>query len=110
MILDVGKTLRSSIQQSAFESGQPHFTVEDVIAKRALTAEWTTNMWQTYLKINDLPQYSARESQGKSSLKYRGIMTSHFIHTGLQTVLGIADRLKKVWNCSKCLMKSWREF
>lgn len=57
-----GKTLRSSIQQSAFESGQGHFTVEDVIAKRALTAEWTTDAWKTYLKINDLPQYSAREA------------------------------------------------
>lgn len=57
-----GKTLRSSIQQAAFETGQPHFTVEDVLAKRALTAEWTTDMWQRYLKIKDVPDYSPREA------------------------------------------------
>jgi 2,3-bisphosphoglycerate-independent phosphoglycerate mutase len=57
-----GKTLRSSIQQAAFESGQPHFTVDDVINKRALTAEWTTSAWQRYLKIDDVPDYSAREA------------------------------------------------
>lgn len=57
-----GKTLRSSIQQAAFESGQPHFSVDDVINKRALTAEWTTNAWQHYLKIDDVPDYSAREA------------------------------------------------
>lgn len=57
-----GKTLRSSIQQAAFESGQAHFTVDDVVDKRALTAEWTTNSWRRYLKIKDMPEYSAREA------------------------------------------------
>jgi hypothetical protein len=57
-----GKTLRSSIQQSAYESGHPHFTAEDVMHQRALTAEWTTNAWQKYLKLDNLPQYSAREA------------------------------------------------
>ncbi len=57
-----GKTLRSSIQQAAFASGFPHFTLDDVIQKRALTAEWTTDSWRNYLKIPDLPTYSAREA------------------------------------------------
>ncbi len=57
-----GKTLRSSIQQSAFETGQRHLTIEDVMEKRALTAEWTTEMWQKYLKIDGVPNYSAREA------------------------------------------------
>ena len=57
-----GKTLRSSIQQAAFESGLPHYTVNDVVEKGALTAEWTTSSWRRYLKIKDLPDYSAREA------------------------------------------------
>ena len=57
-----GKTLRSSVQQAAFESGAPHFTVEDVIARRALTAEWTTDSWRAHLKIEGLPDYSPREA------------------------------------------------
>ena len=57
-----GKTLRSSIQQAAFESGQPHFTLEDVMQRRALTAEWTTAGWRRHLRIQDLPQYSPREA------------------------------------------------
>ncbi len=60
--IERGKTLRSSIQQAAHESGNPLFTVEDVVAKRALTAEWTTDMWQKYLKISDVPEYSPREA------------------------------------------------
>lgn len=57
-----GKTLRSSIQQAAFESGEPHFNLDDVIHRRALTAEWTTGSWRTHLKIAAVPDYSAREA------------------------------------------------
>ncbi len=57
-----GKTLRSSIQQAAFESGAPHFTVDDLINRRALTAEWTTESWRGHLKMQGLPPYSAREA------------------------------------------------
>ena len=57
-----GKTLRSSIQQAAFVSGLPHFSVDDVIERRALTAEWTTESWRRYLKIADLPAYSPGEA------------------------------------------------
>ena len=59
---DRGKTLRSSIQQAAFAAGSPHFTLDDVAHKRALTAEWTTDSWRSYLKLPDLPDYTAREA------------------------------------------------
>ena len=57
-----GKTLRSSIQQAAFESGLPHFTLDDVRDRRALTAEWTTESWRRHLGYEDLPDYSPREA------------------------------------------------
>ncbi len=57
-----GKTLRSSIQQAAFVSGQPHFSVADVVARRALTAEWTTDSWRQRLNIAGLPSYSPRQA------------------------------------------------
>lgn len=57
-----GKTLRSSIQQAASETGQPHFTVDDVLSQRALTAEWTTDSWQKHLKLGHAASYSARQA------------------------------------------------
>ena len=57
-----GKTLRSSVQQAAFESGAPHFSLDDVIARRALTAEWTTESWRHHLKLDNLPDYSHRDA------------------------------------------------
>lgn len=57
-----GKTLRSSIQQAAYESGLPHFSLADVIERRALTAEWTTSSWRKHLNMAGLPDYSAREA------------------------------------------------
>lgn len=57
-----GKTLRSSVQQAAYESGAPHFSLDDVIARRALTAEWTTESWRHHLKLDNLPDYSPREA------------------------------------------------
>lgn len=57
-----GKTLRSSIQQAAYESGQAHFTVDDVRRRRALTAEWTAESWRKHLKIDCTARYSAREA------------------------------------------------
>ena len=57
-----GKTLRSSVQQAAYESGIPHFTIDDVIRRRALTAEWTTEGWRRHLGFADLPEYSPTEA------------------------------------------------
>ncbi len=63
-----GKTLRSSIQQAAYESGQAHFSVNDVLQQRALTAEWTTDSWRRHLGIAGLPDYSPRQA-GKLLVK-----------------------------------------
>lgn len=57
-----GKTLRSSIQQAAYETAQEHFSLRDVVEKRALTAEWTTASWRRHLGIQRLPDYSPRQA------------------------------------------------
>ena len=77
-----GKTLRSSIQQAAFESGSPLFTLNDVMHQRALTAEWTTDSWRNYLNIQHLPQYSPREAGrllAKLAGKYDFAFHSHWL-------------------------------
>ena len=77
-----GKTLRSSIQQAAFESGVPHFTTEDIVAGKALTAEWTTDSWQSHLNIEDLPTYSPWEAGqllARLSRKYDFAFHSHWL-------------------------------
>ena len=77
-----GKTLRSSIQQAAHESGIEHFTVSDVIEKRALTAEWTTESWQRYLGISHLPNYSSRQAGqllARLSREYDFAFHSHWL-------------------------------
>ncbi len=77
-----GKTLRSSVQQAAFEAGAPHFTVDDLIAGRALTAEWTTEAWRGSLKIEGLPDYSSREAGqllARLSRKYDFAFHSHWL-------------------------------
>ncbi len=57
-----GKTLRSGLQQAAFASGAPHFSTQDLIEKRALTAEWTTESWRRHMRLGGLPAYSPREA------------------------------------------------
>ncbi len=85
-----GKTLRSSIQQAAYESGQAHFTVDDVRRRRALTAEWTTESWRKHLKIDCAVKYSAREagrllarlSRGYDFAFHSHWLTDHIGHRG----------------------------
>jgi 2,3-bisphosphoglycerate-independent phosphoglycerate mutase len=60
-----GKRLPSSIQYAAIASGQNLFTKDDVIAGYALTAEYTTQSWQEYLGIDNLPSYSPQEAGRK---------------------------------------------
>lgn len=79
---DRGKTLRSSIQQAAYESGQAHFTVDDVRRRRALTAEWTTESWRKHLKIDCAAKYSAREAGrllARLSRRYDFAFHSHWL-------------------------------
>jgi len=77
-----GKTLRSSVQQAAYESGLPHFTIDDVIARRALTAEWTTEGWRRHLGFESLPEYTLQDA-GKLlvrlSRKYDFAFHSHWL-------------------------------
>ncbi|MYD11049.1 MAG: peptidase [Chloroflexi bacterium] len=77
-----GKTLRSSIQQAAFESGQPHLTLSDLMQRRALTAEWTTDSWRRHLHFRNLPQYSPREAGrllARLARKYDFAFHSHWL-------------------------------
>ena len=77
-----GKTLRSSIQQAAFESGQPHLTLADLMQRRALTAEWTTDSWRRHLRFRNLPQYSPREAGrllARLARKYHFAFHSHWL-------------------------------
>ena len=100
-----GKTLRSSIQQAAFEAGKPHFTLDDLVNKRALTAEWTTDSWRDHLKIGDLPRYSARDAGrllAKLSRDYDFAFHSHWLtdrigHRGtLERGVEILERFDQV--------------
>jgi len=109
-----GKTLRSGVQQAAFESGAPHFSLEDVIARRALTAEWTTHSWREHLKIDGLPAYSPYEAGqllAHLSRKYDFAFHSHWLtdrigHRGtLERGLEILERFDQVL---AGLLEEWR--
>ena len=109
-----GKTLRSSIQQAAFESGAPHFTVEDVIARRALTAEWTTDSWRRHLGFDGLPDYSPREAGrllARLSRNYDFAFHSHWLtdrigHRG--TLAQGVDTLEQFDQALAGLLADWR--
>jgi 2,3-bisphosphoglycerate-independent phosphoglycerate mutase len=60
--IERGKTLPSSIQYAAIAAGQALYTIEDVIARRALTPEWTGNSWREHLKIMETPLYTPPEA------------------------------------------------
>ncbi len=109
-----GKTLRSSIQQAAFESGAPHFTIEDVIAGRALTAEWTTESWRRHLKIDGLPAYSPRGAGrllARLSRKYDFAFHSHWLsdHIGHRGSLARGlELLKQFDQLLAGLLEEWQ--
>lgn len=102
-----GKTLRSSVQQAAYESGIPHYTIDDVVAGRALTAEWTTDGWRRHLGIDGLPRYRPREAGKllvKLSRSYDFSFHSHWLtdrigHRGtLERGVQILERFDAVLN------------
>jgi 2,3-bisphosphoglycerate-independent phosphoglycerate mutase len=57
-----GKTLPSSIQQAAIDSGQVLFGAPAVAAGDALTPEWTGDEWHTHLRLLDVPILSPQEA------------------------------------------------
>jgi hypothetical protein len=63
--IDSGKRLRSSIQQAAYEGGVPLRTADDLIAGRALSADWVGQGWREYLGYPDAPVYSPHEAGAK---------------------------------------------
>jgi len=76
------KTLPSSIQQAARESGQRLFSLDDLRAGRALTAEWTGIPLREYLKDDTIPSLSAYDA-GKRlveiSREYDFALHSHWM-------------------------------
>lgn len=56
-----GKTLPSSFQQAAMHTGQTLFTVDDLRAGNAISADWTGAGWQRDLSINNVPVLSPQE-------------------------------------------------
>ena len=110
-----GKTLRSSVQQAAFESGRPHFTIDDVVAGRALTAEWTTDSWRSHLRIDGLPDYTPQEAGrllARLSRQYDFAFHSHWFtdrigHRGtLERGIEILERFDQVLSG---LLEDWRD-
>lgn len=57
-----GYTLPSSIQYAAIASGQNLFRIEDLQAKRAMTAEWTGKPLRDYTKDERIPVYTPQEA------------------------------------------------
>jgi 2,3-bisphosphoglycerate-independent phosphoglycerate mutase len=77
-----GKSLRSSYQQAAYEAGQELFGIEAVIEGKALTPEWTSEAWLTYLKLRDVPPYTPEEAGQKLvriSREYDFAMHAHWM-------------------------------
>lgn len=60
--IDSGKRLPSSIQYAAIAAGQSLFTKADLIARKALTAEYTGYPWRDHLGISDIPFFSPYEA------------------------------------------------
>ncbi len=82
-----GKTLRSSIQQAAYAGGQELFGMDELLAGRALTPEWTGQSWHTYLKLTDTPLYTPQQAGRRlveMSREYAFAMHSHWMtdHVG----------------------------
>ena len=115
-----GKTLPSSIQQAFINSGQQLFTTDDLIAGKALTAEWTGDEWQSHLKIEGIPLYTPQEAGYKLvelSRNYDFAFHSHWLtdyvgHKGpfvkaielLERFDGVMQGVLEKWNDSEGLI------
>lgn len=109
-----GKTLPSSIQQSAIASGQMLLDVDALRRGEAITAEWTGQEWHSHLKLTDTPIYTPQEA-GKRlaelAQKYHFSMHSHWMtdyvgHRGtiaegvtlLERLDGVIEGILSVWD------------
>jgi 2,3-bisphosphoglycerate-independent phosphoglycerate mutase len=57
-----GKRLLSSLQYAAFSAGIPIRGVEDYVAGRALSADFTGEGWRTFLGFPDAPAYTPTQA------------------------------------------------
>ena len=105
-----GKTLRSSVQQAAYETGQDHFGVDDVVNRHALTSEWTTEGWKRYLKISNLPEYSAKEAGRLLARLSRAIRLRLPFSLDDRPALGTGDHSSAASLCWSDLTRSCPEF
>jgi 2,3-bisphosphoglycerate-independent phosphoglycerate mutase len=115
-----GKTLPSSIQQAAIASGQELFTIDDIVAERAITAEWTGEEWHTHLKLTDVPMYTPFEAGqvlARIAKTYDFAFHSHWLtdyigHRGsleagqslLERLDGVVAGVLSVWDTEKDLV------
>ena len=80
--IDRGKTLRSSIQQAAFEADVP-IRGEDYLRRgEALSVDWTGEGWRSMLGYSDTPVYSRPEAGallGSLASQYHFSFFSHWI-------------------------------
>jgi hypothetical protein len=80
--VDRGKTLRSSIQQAAFEADVPIRGEDHLRRGEALSVDWTGEGWRTALDYSDTPVYSRSEAgavMGTLASQYHFSFFSHWI-------------------------------
>lgn len=112
--IERGYRLPSSIQYAARAAGQALYRMEDLIAERALTAEWTGHAWRKYLKLDDTPVYSPQDA-GRTMVQisrqhdfafHSHWMTDHVGHRGtleeaidlLETLDGVVEGILSEWD------------
>lgn len=82
LIEDIERDYRlpSSIQYAAIHAGQLLFTKDDLLAGRALTAEWTGKPWRDHLGIDDIPVYEPYEAGHRLASIARGYTFAFHSH------------------------------
>ncbi len=115
--IERGKTLRSSIQQAAYEAGIPLMGEEDLRRGDALSVDWTGEGWRTELGFSDTPVYSRHEAGVKLAQiagRYDFSFFSHWVtdeigHRGplergvgiLELIDGVMAGLLDAWDDQK---------
>lgn len=109
-----GKTLPSGIQQAALSAGQVLFTIDDLQAGRALTAEWTGHALREHIKDDRIPTLTPFEA-GRQLVALAGHydfalhshwMTDYVGHRGqlaqgvdlLETLDGVMAGVLEAWD------------
>jgi hypothetical protein len=75
-----GKTLRSSIQQAAFEADVPMLGEAEIRLGTALSVDWTGEGWREFLGYADTPVYTRYEAGRKLAELSRAVDFALFSH------------------------------